>query len=63
MFQKLDSTAIKGNSGAKFMSCIVSVKASRNDLMCRERLCALDADGIYGDKPLGVIVLHITICL
>ena len=33
MFQKLDSTAIKGNSGAKFMSCIVSVKASRNDLM------------------------------
>jgi len=31
--------------------------------MCREKLCTVDPDGIYGDKPLGVIVLHITICL
>ena len=31
--------------------------------MCREKLCALDPGGIYGDKPLGVIALHITICL
>jgi integrase/recombinase XerD len=37
--------------------------AAHNDLMCREKLCTLDPDGIYGDKPLGVIVLHITICL
>ena len=34
-----------------------------SDLMCREKLCTVDPDGIYGDKPLGVIVLHITICL
>jgi site-specific recombinase XerD len=37
--------------------------AAHNRLMCREKLCTLDPDGIYGDKPLGVIVLHITICL
>jgi len=32
-------------------------------LMSREKLCALDPDGSYGGKPMGVIVRHITICL
>src|SRR5437016_7012637 len=30
--------------------------------MCREKLCTLDSDRIYGDKPLGVIVLHSRTC-
>jgi site-specific recombinase XerD len=50
---------IQGGKGREDRLCAMAHKRS----LCREKLCALDADGIYGDKPPGVIVLHITICL
>jgi hypothetical protein len=50
---------IKGGKGRKDRLCATA--HNRSDVpgkVMRSR-----PDGIYGDKPLGVIVLHITICL
>jgi hypothetical protein len=61
----MDAGAAQGQEALSKVEVVSAdtAKVSPGGATCREKLCALDPDGSYGGKPMGVIVRHITICL